>query len=226
MSPPSPSSSGAYSDAQQVPQEVPREEQQVGEVEPYVDPNHELPNFHFVVPPAYDIHAVSSVIGSILDQSLAYFVSGAPAYLVSHHHPLSRHPLTQPQILALTTLQITQSARSRCIRYIIRMMSYSTLITLQLIADHEIWLINRERTRLVLCVIIGFLAFHWHDDYRFDLFHFTQFGNLLAAEHVSTSEPGSRPLHSSLVHFGTLIGVDFDFAHIAVFHFMGPDQCD
>lgn len=172
-------------------------------------------------PPAYNIDEVKLTIDTILTEALPFFVTGAPAMMVPPNHPLGEYPLTHSQITALTSLNRTVARRHLAIQFIIQHLSFPTLILLQLVHDNEAWINTHERTRLVLCLLIGFLAYHWDDEYVFDFLHFTSAGNVLAVNFV-LSNAEHRPLSPNIAHIGTMMGTHFNFTLLSVFSRMAP----
>lgn len=169
--------------------------------------------------PAYHLHQITPMVEEILNESLSFFVSGAPAYVVPVFHPLANYPLTHCQIIAIASLELTVPTRGAAIEFILYNLSFSTLVLLQLVLDDQVVLDAEERSRLVLTLLVGFLAFHWEDDIVFDLIHFTSSANVRAARYIHR-HPEERGLRADLVSLETAIGSTFNFSLLSPFYRM------
>lgn len=218
--PPSPADS---SDSESIIEEV--EEEIVNDLDHEIQNNGNPVNQIAVIPPPpYNVNDVTLIIRRILRESLSFFVTGAPRFLVAPNHPLAGYPLQPQNNAQLASLNQSSVVRPLAVVYIISVLEHDTLIQLQMIHDQETYLNRNTRTRLVICVIIGFLAYHWVDDYRFDFYQFTGRGNILAAEFVHSSGLGTRNLNPALADLVAVNGYRFDFSHLSIFSYMAQPQ--
>ena len=154
----------------------------------------------------------------IVEEACPVFLSGVRDYgglesIVTHNY---RH-LTSSQALVLHFFNHTREIKDDIADFITTRMDISTLRLLRSITDFEDAPSPEDCTCLVICVLVGYMAYTRY--FRGDAnMHFAiSVENLALSRSVSEAPPGSSALRHSHVHVRDRAGRLYDFTDMPLF---------
>lgn len=160
---------------------------------------------------------LGELINTILEQAFPSFITGSRLFLPSSSSDGPVPDLTHGQFESLLAFVRTRRRRRAALGSILARLTHSTRYILQAVRRQEISLVAHQRTDLVLCLLVGFLAYHVDDD-DFSLYtEYTCPANVESARLVHQQHPEARVLSPSLVYRETADGGTFDFSRLDIF---------
>ena len=171
--------------------------------------------------PAYNQHYVVAIIDDVLESAGPHFLTGHPRFFRGAGS-ISSTPFSADDLKRLGTFIRTRDDRDRMLPYIYDRLPDETRLVLHQIYTSDAVLSDEERTRLVLVIMIGMMAFYNDTAFRLDLRNATNISNVLFATEVAAADPATRPLDVRRVSLLTPAGprIPHDFSRAAVFHFV------
>ena len=169
--------------------------------------------------PSYNQHYVVSILDDIVESAGPYFITGHQRFYRGSGS-VSGPPFSTEDLSRLSTFIRTRDDRDRLLMYIFDRTSEETRLILHQIYTCDAILSNEQRTRLVLAVMVGMMAYYNDRAMRLELRRASNIANVLYAVEVAASDPSTRPLRTERVSLLTPAGPAYDFSNIAVFHFL------
>lgn len=166
------------------------------------------------------IQCVKTLVNNIIEDSFTHFITGCPGFLLDPAQRAGQAPMSYAQFTALHAFVLTRDNRKSAINYIMGRLGRATRRLLVRIHQGRIYLVPKQRTDLVLCLLVGFLSHHIEDR---DSGLFTVLvnpSNVLAAQFVKSVAPQEGLLHPAMVSRTSSNGLAYDYSHLIWFSHM------
>ena len=175
-------------------------------------------------PPAttYDEEAVKTLINTIIETGGPSFFTGHARFPTSPDDiPDEPAPLFRANdIMILYLLVASRGDREAALTYIYsRLPDHERLIFHQ-VAFHQIFLSFEDRTRLVLLVFLGYMAFYQTRAFSQDLRQYVSLQNVLTVMDISAEPPNTRGLTLDRVSVLAPSGKAMNYSRLSIFHYM------
>lgn len=161
-------------------------------------------------------HALSPIINTIIESAGPYFLTQSPRFLVPMDQVHNQPRFTVNQFAALISFVVSREDRPACIHYIQRHLCAQTRGLLLRVAQGKPVRGPLVRSRLVVCVMVGWMSFYHDRTCRLAHRFVTSLENVLYAEEIRHAiVPGQLTLHR--VSLDTQSGHVFRFDNLPLF---------
>ena len=175
-------------------------------------------------PPAtvYNEEVVKTLINTIIE-------TGGPSFFTGHARfpsspddiPEEPAPLFKANdMLVIYLLVASRNDREAALAYIYSRLPDHERLLFQQVANHQVFLSFEDRTRLVLLVFLGFMAFYHTRPFSQDLRQYVSLQNVLTVMEISVEPPNTRGLTMDRVSVKAPSGKDMNYGRLAIFHYM------
>ena len=171
--------------------------------------------------PAYNQHYAVAIIDDILEAAGPHFLTGHQRFFRGVGS-VSGPPFSAEDMKRLSTFVRTRDDRDRMLPYIFERLPDETRVILHQVYTNDAILSDEDRTRLVLVIMIGMMAYYNDCNMRLEVRRATNISNVLFAGEVARADPATRPLDMRRVSLLTPAGprIPHDFSRIAAFHYL------